>query len=203
MVEGDMIRKLWLLAIVVTVSLVAESAGAQGGRIVKGTVTVPPDSGSVKDVVISIDAAIGTPTATKVSIDQKNMTFVPHVLPVAAGSTVEFRNSDDVLHNVFSASTTQPFDVGMFGRGESRSVTFDKPGVIELRCNVHPSMHGFIVVLPNNYFTTPDERGLYQISGLPKGRFKLRAWRPSGPQMETWANLDDATLRAINLDFTP
>jgi len=157
----------------------------------------------VKDVVVYLEGTIGTPRAATASIDQKNMTFIPHVLPVVVGSSVAFRNSDDVMHNVFSNSTTQQFDVGMFGRGESRSVTFEKAGVVELRCNVHPTMHAFIVVLQNNYFTTPDERGNYQITGLPAGRFKLRAWHESLPPVETWANLDDATLRSIDLKFSP
>ena len=197
-----MIRRLCLLAIVVGVSLVASRAVAQNDRIVKGTVVLPPDSGSVKDVVVYLEGTIGTPTAAKASIDQKNMTFIPHVLPVVVGSTVEFRNSDDVMHNAFSNSATQRFDVGMFGRGESRSVTLEKPGVVELRCNVHPTMHAFIFVLANNYFATPDERGSYQITGLPAGRYKLRAWHESLPPVETWANLDDATLRSIDLKFT-
>ena len=198
-----MMRRLRLLAVMVAVSLVAGPAAAQNDRIVKGTVTLPPDSGSVKDVVVYIEGMVGTPTPSKASVDQKNTTFIPHVLPVTVGSTVEFRNSDEVMHNVFSNSATQRFDLGMFGRGETRSVTLDKPGIVELRCNVHPTMHAYIVVLANNYFATPDERGSYQISGLPAGRYKLRAWHESLPPIETWANLDDATLRHVDLKFKP
>ena len=198
-----MMRRLWLLAVASTVSVIAGRAVAQDGRIVKGTVTVPRDGGSVQDVVVYLAGSIGSPTAAKASIDQKNMTFIPHVLPVTVGSTVEFRNSDDVMHNAFSNSAAKQFDLGMFGRGESRSVTFDKPGVVEVRCNVHPTMHAFILVLENNYFAKPDARGIYQITGIPKGRFELRAWTPSRPPMQTWANLQDATLRAINFDFAP
>jgi plastocyanin len=196
-----MIRRLRLLALGLALSLVAGRAVAQNDRIVKGTVTLPADSGSVKDVVVYLEGTIGVPTPSKVSVNQKDMTFIPHVLPVAVGSTVEFLNSDDVLHNVFSNSATQRFDLGMVGRGESRSVSFDKPGIVELRCNVHPKMHAYILVLANNYFATPDERGNYQITGIPKGRYKLRAWHESLPPIETWANLEDATLRSIDLNF--
>jgi plastocyanin len=202
-VEGEMIRGFQWWAIAVAVAVTAGRAGAQNDRIVKGTVTLPPDSGAVTDVVVSIEGTVGTRTPSKASIDQKNMTFIPHVLPVVAGSTVEFQNNDDVMHNVFSNSPAQRFDVGMFGRGETRSVTVDKPGVVELRCNVHPTMHAFIVVLENNYFATPDARGNYEISGLPAGRYKLRAWHESLPAVETWANLDDATLRAVDIKFKP
>jgi len=196
-----MIQRVSLLVAGLLVAFIAGRAVAQSDRIVKGTVTLPPDSGAVKDVVVYLEGPIGTPTPAKAIVDQKNMTFIPHVLPVTVGSSVEFRNSDDVLHNVFSNSPTQQFDVGMFGHGDARSVTFTKPGVVELRCNVHPSMHAYIVVLENNYFTSPDDRGLYQITGIPAGRYKLRAWHESLPPIETWANLDDAALRSIDLKF--
>jgi plastocyanin len=200
-----MIRRLTLLlAVVVALSVVAlcsQRAIAQNDRIVKGTVSLPPDSGSVKNVVVYLEGAIGTPTSAKMTIDQKDMTFIPHVLPIVVGSTLDFVNNDDVMHNVFSNSVTQRFDVGMFPRGESRSVVFDKPGVVELRCNVHPTMRGFVLVLENNYFATPDERGNYQITGIPRGRYKLRAWHESLPPIETWANVDDAALRSIDLEF--
>jgi plastocyanin len=199
-----MIRRLTLLAGAVALSVVAlcsQRAIAQNDRIVKGTVSLPPDSGSVKNVVVYLEGAIGTPTSVKMTVDQKDMTFIPHVLPVVVGSTLDFVNNDDVMHNVFSNSATQRFDIGMFPRGESRSVVFDKPGVVELRCNVHPAMRAFVLVLDNNYFATPDERGNYQINGIPRGRYKLRAWHESLPPIETWANLDDAALRAIDLQF--
>ena len=189
------------LAVAMALSLAAEGAVAQNDRIVKGTVSLPPDSGSVKDVVVYLEGSLGAATPAKATFDQKNMSFIPHVLPVAVGTSVEFLNGDDVLHNVFSNSATNHFDVGMFKRGESRRVSFDKPGVVELRCNVHPTMHAYVVVLDNNYFTTPDARGNYQISGIPAGRYKLRAWHESLPPIETWANLDDATLRSIDLTF--
>src|ERR1019366_1651967 len=95
--EDDMIRRLTLLAIAVTLPLVAAGrAAAQNDRIVKGTVTLPPDSGSPKDVVVYLEGTIGTPTPGKGSVDQRDMTFIPHVLPVALGSTVEILNTDDV-----------------------------------------------------------------------------------------------------------
>ena len=183
------------------VALVGSFSHAETGTIVKGTVTLPPDSGSPKNVVVYLDGAIGTPTPGKALIDQKNTEFVPHVVAVSVGSTVEFLNSDTVLHNVFSIDAPNNFDLGAFIHGQSRSVTFSKPGLVKLRCNVHSSMLAFVLVLENNYFTTPDERGNYQITGIPPGRYKLRAWHESLPGVETWANLDDATLRTVDLRF--
>lgn len=176
-------------------------ARAEGDRTVKGTVSLPPDSGSVRDVVVYLEGKIGTARPTGAVMDQKDMTFIPHVLPVVVGSTVEFRNSEVVLHNVFSRSPIAPFDLGLLRKGDARSVTFDKPGVVEILCNVHPKMRAFVLAVENNYFATPNERGIYEITGIPAGRYKLRAWHESLPPIETWANVDQATIENIDLPF--
>lgn len=195
-------RLLANAAVIVLAGLVGSMSEAESGRIVKGTVTLPPDSGSVKNVIVYLEGTIGTPAPGKAAIDQKDTQFVPHVLPVTVGSTVQFLNSDKVYHSVFSIDAPNNFDLGMFGPGASRSVTLSKPGLVKVRCNVHPDMLALIMVLENNYFTTPDERGNYQISGIPPGRYKLRAWHESLPSVQTWANLDDATLRTVDLRFS-
>ncbi|MFQ5665610.1 MAG: plastocyanin/azurin family copper-binding protein [Candidatus Binatia bacterium] len=177
------------------------AAPAAASDIVKGTVVLPRDSGSVRNVVVYLEGAIGTPMPSTVVIDQKGLKFVPHVVAIVKGSTVKFLNSDPVFHNVYSSSATKRFDLGMFAQGESRNVTFDTPGVVELRCAVHPKMQGFVLVLENNYFTTPDERGDFQIGGVPRGRYKLRAWHEALPAVETWVNLEEAKLRDIELRF--
>ncbi len=187
--------------VLLLVALTAGISQADSGRIVKGTVTLPPDSGSVKNVIVYLEGTIGTVTPGKATIDQKDTVFVPRVLPITVGSTVEFTNNDKVYHNVFSIDAPNNFDLGMFGHGQSRSVTLSKPGLSKVRCNVHPDMLAFIMVLENNYFGTPDERGNYQISGVPPGRYKLHAWHESLPSVETWANLEDATLRTVDLSF--
>jgi plastocyanin len=188
--------------VALAVLLIPVGRAAAAGTIVKGTVTLPEDSGSVTNVVVYLEGKIGVPTPGQAVIDQKNMQFVPHVLPVVVGSTVEFRNSDPVLHNVFSIAAPNNFDLGMFGQGESRRVTFSKPGIVRVRCNVHPGMLAYVLVLENSYFATPDDRGNFQISGIPPGRYKLRAWHESLPAVETWANLEEATLRTIDVRFT-
>jgi plastocyanin len=188
-------------AIAVLLSSQASFAGAEDAATLKGTVSLPPDSGPVKDVVVYLEGAIGVPTPGKAVIDQKDMTFIPHVVPVVAGSSVEFLNSDQILHNVFSTSAPKRFDLGMFGKGESRSVTFDTLGVVQLRCNVHPTMRAVVLVLANNYFATPDDRGNFQISAIPPGRYKLRAWHESLPAVETWVNMNQGTVQTVDLRF--
>jgi plastocyanin len=196
-------RKHWR-AIVVSAAVLATfhvARAAENDGIVKGTVRLPADGGSPIDVVVYLDGATGTPTPAKVEMDQKAETFVPRVLAVPVGSSVEFRNSDPFLHNVFSTSPAKHFDLGMFGQGQSRSVTFDTPGVVEVRCNVHPKMHAYIVVRGNNYFSIPDAQGNFQISDLPPGRYKLVAWHPTLKPVELWVNLNEARLRTVNVDL--
>jgi plastocyanin len=191
----------WSTALILLLYAHAGAVNAAGGASVKGTVSLPAESGAPSDVVISLEGSLGTPAPTKAVIDQKEMTFVPHVVAVAAGGSVEFLNSDPVMHNVFSSAAAKRFDLGMFGKGETRTVVFEKPGVVELRCNVHPKMRAFVVVLSNNYFAIPDARGNFQIAGVPAGRYQLRAWHESLPAVETWVNLDDGTVQSVDVRF--
>lgn len=86
-------------------------------------------------------------------MDQKGLTFVPHVLPILVGTTVDFKNSDDVLHNVFTPSKAgDRFDLGTWGKGQMKSFTFKKPGEVVILCNVHPEMEAYIVVVETPYF---------------------------------------------------
>jgi plastocyanin len=109
-------------------------------------------------------------------MDQKSLRFVPHVLPVLAGSTVEFPNSDPLMHNVFSISETKRFNLGLYGRGTVRRLKFDKPGVVALLCNVHLEMSAFIVVLKNPYFARTGADGSFRISGVTAGKHRVRCW---------------------------
>jgi plastocyanin len=94
------------------------------------------------------------------------------------GTTVDFPNSDPVYHNVFSVSAAKKFDLGLYPQGETRSTTFDKPGVAAIRCNTHPKMEAYIVVKEHPYFTVPNERGIYQLGDIPLGSYTLQVWHP-------------------------
>jgi plastocyanin len=109
-------------------------------------------------------------------IDQTHENFVPHVLPILVGATVKFLNSDDVYHNVFSYSPAKSFDLGRYAKGQSRSVTFDKPGVVKIYCDIHTHMSAFILVLENPFFTTTDDDGNFAIKDVPPGTYTLKAW---------------------------
>ncbi len=102
--------------------------------------------------------------------------FDPRVLAVVAGSTVSFPNRDPILHNIFSVSDPYRFDLGLYGRGEAQSVTFDRPGVVRVYCNVHQGMVGYVLVLDTPYFTSPDESGRFRLTGLREGSGTLTVW---------------------------
>jgi plastocyanin len=113
-------------------------------------------------------------------VDQKGLMFVPHIIAVQQGTTVEFLNSDSVQHNVFwtaiGADKKAGHNLGTWPKGDKRPFTFDKAGVVPLLCNVHPEMAGYIVVSPTPYFTQTDESGTYKIKDVPDGTYTLTVW---------------------------
>lgn len=109
---------------------------------------------------------------------QKDKVFHPYVLPVVVGAEVKFPNDDNIYHGVYSESDAQPFELPQYANGESRSVTFKKPGVIELFCHIHAHMNAYIVVLENSFFAQPDSNHSYRIDGLPPGKYQVKAWHP-------------------------
>jgi len=109
-------------------------------------------------------------------MDQKNETFVPHVLAVTTGTTVEFPNSDTTYHNVFSLSKAAKFDLGRYAVGRSKSVRFDRPGIVRVFCDIHSHMNAFILVFSHPYFALTDSQGRYRIDRVPPGRYEVIAW---------------------------
>lgn len=129
-------------------------------------------------------------SGAKFVMDQRNLTFIPHVLPVLVGSTVHFPNNDKVNHNVFSLSRAKKFNLGSYKPGQSKSVVFDKPGIVELRCDVHAEMAAYILVMKNPYWAVTDRKGHFEIPDrahleelgikgvrdLPPGKYLLKTW---------------------------
>jgi hypothetical protein len=113
-------------------------------------------------------------------MDQKGLSFQPHILIVPVGATVDFLNSDKVQHNIFwpsvSGDKKQTHNMGTWPTGEIRPFKYDKPGVVPLLCNVHPEMGGYVVVVPTQFFAETDASGAYKIDGLPAGQYTITAW---------------------------
>jgi plastocyanin len=107
---------------------------------------------------------------------QEGLAFVPHVLAVSRGTTVDFPNGDAIFHNVFSLSKAAEFDLGRYPMGSTKSVRFDKPGIVKVFCHIHSDMSGVILVLDSPYFAVPDARGQYAIPGVPPGEYTVVGW---------------------------
>jgi plastocyanin len=112
----------------------------------------------------------------RVVLDQRNETFVPHVLAITVGSVVEFPNSDRIYHNVFSLSKPQRFDLGRYATGTSKSVRFDRPGVVRVFCDIHSHMNAFILVFSHRFFDLTEADGRFSLSAVPPGNYTVVAW---------------------------
>lgn len=146
---------------------------------VQGQVHVP-DSKYQKDAVVYIDLIQGKTfdvPKEHAKIDQQGLKFIPHILPVLVGTTVDFQNDDDVLHNVFSPDAVAgKSNLGSWPRGETRSYTYKKLGSAVMLCSVHPEMEALVVVLPTPYFAQTDKDGSFRITDVPAGKYTLKVW---------------------------
>ena len=111
--------------------------------------------------------------------------LIPHVLAIPVGSTVEFPNDDPISHNLFSLSSSNSFDLGLYRRGAGKSQKFDVPGLVNVYCNVHPNMSAVIQVLATPYYVFADAAGNYALTDVPVGKYKLVAWNEQGGQIDS------------------
>ena len=118
----------------------------------------------------------GTLPTSKVELQQEHETFIPHVLAITKGSTVEFPNGDPFFHNVFSLSSVGPFNLGRYPRGQSKAQKFTKPGLVKVFCDIHSHMSASILVLDHPYFTIPSVDGSFELTGLPAGQYTVIGW---------------------------
>jgi plastocyanin len=154
----------------------ALSASAQARDI---AVTVKDDGGHpVEDAVVILDAPSPAARPGHFTINQKNTMFAPFVLVIPVGSTVDFTNLDPFRHHVYSFSPAKKFELKLFGQGEKRAVTFDKPGIVALGCNIHDTMQAFIQVVDTAFAAKTGKDGRVVLHGAPPGAVKLRVWHP-------------------------
>jgi plastocyanin len=182
------------------------------GAAIKGTVKIYDNQGHLKKnqsgVVVFLDdlenpPAQVTPPNKNPVITQMNECFMPNILPVLVGTTVDFPNEDKVYHNVFSLSKAKSFDLGIYAQGARKAVTFDKTGLVKIYCNIHPQMNAYILVLANPYFTVTDIDGHFEVHDIPEGKAVLRTWYPftkENPERElivTRAGVQDVNLSIL------
>ena len=120
---------------------------------------------------------------THAVMDQRGERFVPHILAITTGTTVDFPNSDHIYHNVFSLSKTKRFDLGRYAAGHSQPVRFDRPGIVRVFCDIHSHMNAFILVFSHPFFSLTDNEGRYRIDNIPPGSYNVIAWN-EGVQSE-------------------
>lgn len=141
------------------------------------------DTAAFGEVVVLIQGAAlvpqSPPPAHTLKMRQQGQQFVPRVLPVLVGTTVEFPNQDNFYHNVFSVAGGERFDLGRFGRGGSASQTFTKPALVVVHCEIHTDMKAYVLVLDNPFFTQPGREGRFQLNEVPAGTYTLKAWHPT------------------------
>jgi plastocyanin len=152
--------------------------------------------------VVYLDGAFPkSPSVPTKQVAQKDLTFVPVLLPIRVGTKVEFPNLDDAYHNIFSYSPAKRFDLGRY-RPEERPIplqVFDKPGLVTLRCDIHEHMRGLILVLNTPYFVMSDTDGRFRLSGLPAGHYTLKAWIDSRTTREKPVDLKNG--QTVHVDF--
>ncbi len=133
-------------------------------------------------------------------IQQKQKQFVPRWAVVQRGTTIEFPNNDSIYHNVFSLSSGNSFDLGLYNSsGEAKSQTFNEPGAVDIYCNIHPQMIASTLVVPNRYFAKVKGDGTYELAGVPAGKRKIVAWAPGSHLTSQWVQLDAGGSAELNL----
>lgn len=163
-------------SVLVAATLLAVPAGARAD-VVTGRVDVQVKAGNPRGTVIvfaePLDGAVPSRPA-KATLVQQDKSFRPAVLAVPVGSTVDFPNADPIFHNVFSLSTPEPFDLGLYRAGSSKSRTFTRPGYYWVFCNIHPQMAAFLAVVPSPWLTQADAQGQFRLD-VPAGRYRVTA----------------------------
>ena len=152
--------------------------------------------------VVYLDGAFPNPVSRPTKqVAQKDLTFLPALLPIRVGTKVEFPNLDDTYHNIFSYSPAKRFDLGRY-RPDERPIpaqVFDKPGLVTLRCDIHEHMRGLILVLSTPYFVMTDTDGHFRLNGLPAGHYTLKAWIDSKTTREKPVELRNG--QTLRVDF--
>jgi plastocyanin len=208
-----MLRRLWSLSIFLAVLAPARADSVIEGRVALPAAITAPVLNQRYEIVSKAGVVATNPplavvflagnfppaaTPPVAQLVQKNLTFVPALLPIRTGTKVEFPNLDEQYHNIFSYSPAKRFDLGRYRPDEKPvpSQFFDQPGLVTLRCDIHEHMRGVILVLDTPHFTMTDATGAFRLTGLPAGRYTLKVWIDSKTTRERPVELaDGATLR--------
>ncbi len=191
-----------LLIVLVAVAMPA-SAATVSGKV--SFISKRGQNPTVSETLVSLEPAsakvIKKSPATFQMMTRGKM-VVPHVLAIPLGSTVAFPNDDPISHNLFSLSSNNSFDLGLYRKGAGKSQKFDTPGLVNVYCNVHPNMSSVIHVLATPYYVFADAGGNYAITDVPPGKYRLVAWNELGGQIDTTVEVSSAGTVSGNLSVT-
>ena len=201
-------RTCRLAVAVVGVVILAGSMAGPVSQTGPGTGTI---RGVVKDRLVlrnpaaiyieKTDGGVLQPPEITPVLDQKDLKFVPHVLPVAVGTTVDFPNSDSVRHSVFSTKkSAKQFNLGTYGVDVVKKVEFDTPGVTTLLCNVHAEMVAYVITVETPHFTVTDRRGNFSIENVPAGSYSLTMWHER--LKETTSEVTVSAGQIVDVEFS-
>jgi plastocyanin len=206
------VRVRCLLAVAALALAVPAAGGTITGRV--DLVDKPGRRNSdLSDVVVFVDGVRVKPRPATLgvikpghaaSVVMKGKSFIPHVVAVPVGGTVEFPNEDPIFHNAFSVSGDNRFDLALYKRPKSGSATFQHPGVVKVYCNIHPQMSAVVVVRDNPYFTKVEPDGTFTVDNVPAGRHTVKAWheRAGEAAVEVTVPEKGAVTAALKLDAT-
>lgn len=200
------LETLHLRRSVVAAAVVVWTAGPALAGTIQGRVTLTEKGGQTgtdfSSIVVYLEGAPANQGAKKATITMRDKSFVPRVVAVPVGGTVEFPNADPILHNVFSLSKGNAFDLQLYKAPKTGTWSFRSPGVVNVYCNIHPQMSAFVLVRDNPYFTTVGGDGRFVIADVPAGRYTLRAWHDRGPEIsrEVTAAASGAVDVSVALD---
>jgi plastocyanin len=188
--------------VTVTAALILVLAGVATAGEIKGMVTAQ-GMRSPEGIVVYIDAIPGKtfpPPQEHAVMDQKKLTFIPHIMPVMKGTIVDFLNSDSVGHNVYWPSVggnkKLAYNLGTWPQGVKKSFTFQDIGAVPLLCNVHSEMAAYVFVVPTPYFAVANAKGEYTIKDVPAGKYTLKAWSEQGKPVEQPVEVSGAQTSA-------
>ena len=210
MTRAAMSRGRCLVCVLATLALSLGPAAAQPSGVIEGEVRVlaervfggaaPGDDQS--GVVVYLTGFTSKAPAAPAELVQRGERFRPRILPVVAGQTVSFPNQDRIYHNVFSVSPLHPFDLGQYrGNDPTKSVDFERPGLVPVYCNIHPRMIAYVVVLENDAFALSDEAGRFRIARAPAGRHALNAWMPGAERVSREVEVRPGEVTKLSLEL--
>ena len=189
---------------------VAESPAQGDAASLAGRVTLDLPGATLaqlRPVVVHLEPLAGgqpTPAPRRTPrIHQRKARFSPSFGVVAKGQTVEMVNDDAIFHNVFSYSRPNDFDLGLYPAGQSRSVTFEHPGVVRTYCSIHESMNGLIFVAPSPHFDVVRPDGSFEIRGVPPGRYRVGTWCEKLPATSREVRLDPGARLSLEIPLAP